>query len=145
MNAMHSYRNRIRQYLRTVAPVPAASSFSLSSSGIDSRGCPDLIPNVLLFAEAPALDATELPDGATLTYTLLECGDSLLRSVSSSIALGTMTGAGGKGAKAAVFAGRPKFRSSAQWWGLRVDASAGVNAANKEIALEVALTGDPNW
>jgi hypothetical protein len=71
---MHPLRARLPQHDRSVnTPAPGASE---KSSSLDSLDLADLLPDVLLFAEAPAFTAEELPPGESFTFELLEGGDS---------------------------------------------------------------------
>jgi hypothetical protein len=138
---MHSYRTRLKTNCQRVAAGPSESSTSVSEP-IDGGHLGDLVPDILFFIDAPALDGSQLPDGATLTYTLLESRDAHFRDVQSSTVLGVQAGAGGVGAVAAAFCARPAFRGG-NFFGLRVDASAGVHVKSERFALQVALTGTP--
>jgi len=130
--------SQARNWNRT-APVPTAGSYSLSPA-VDGGELAPAIPNLLAYVDAPAMSAAELPDGATATYTLLECADAGLTSPSSSTVLGVQTGAGGIGAAAATFASRPQYRGG-QYIGLRVDASSGASFAGLSFTLKWALLG----
>ena len=133
----HSYRQRLRDVLRFAVTPPAASSSSLSPP-VPGDVLADLIPDLLVYIEAPALSVSQLPNNATVTFTLIECADPGLSSVISSTVLGVQTGAGGAGAGAAVFASRPKY-AGGKYLGMSIAASSGVNVSGANYALAFAL------
>jgi hypothetical protein len=131
----HALRNRLGQHSRSATP-PAAGGFSLSGA-LNGGELANLIPDVLFYTEAPALDASQLPDGETITYTLIESRDDRLSDPNTTTTLGVQTGAGGAGAAAVIFACRAKYRGGS-FIGLRVDASARANVAHEDFTLGVA-------
>jgi hypothetical protein len=98
-----------------------------------------LIPAILFYLQAPALTTTQLPDGETVTYTLVEGNDPTFGSVVSSTVMGVQTGAGSAGAAAAIFAALGKF-AGGQYIGLKITASASANASGMPITLAIAST-----
>lgn len=125
-----------RNWSRTASP-PAPGSFSLSAA-IRGAELSAAVPNLLAYVDAPALSAAELPDGESVTYTLVECADPRLGEVHSSTILGVQVGVDGKGAAAATCGARPRRRGGA-YIGLRVDASAGAKLAGLKFTLNWAL------
>jgi hypothetical protein len=131
----HALRHRLGQHSRRATP-PAAGGFSLSGA-LNGGELANLLPDVLFFVEAPALDASQLADHETITYTLVECRDDRLSDPTATTTLGVQTGAGGAGAAAAIFACRAKYRGGS-FFGLRMDASARANVAHEDFSLGVA-------
>jgi len=115
---------------------PAASNYALSAP-VSGNTIEDLIPDLLFYVMAAALNVSQLPNGATLTFTFIECSDIALSSVISSTVMGVQTGASGTGAAAAIFACQPKY-AGGQYMGLRIDASSTANVGGSSYTLAIA-------
>ncbi len=137
---MHSHRSILRDRYQWDASIPAGGASS-QSAGVSDSAHSDLQPDFLLFVEAPALSVTELPNGQTITYQLLESNSSNLSSPTDTIAMGVQTGAGGVGAAAAIVAARRTY--SGKYFGLKITASATANASGYRVPLRTALTASP--
>jgi hypothetical protein len=134
---MHPFTRLLRdETYRRIDEGPEAGSFTLSAS-IPGGSLTRFYPDVLFYVDAPTLDADELPDGESITYTLTEGND--LQSPSNESIIATQTGSGGKGSIGRTFAVRPKLRGG-QLFGLRIDATAGARVKHAKFGFGVALT-----
>jgi len=130
-----SQRLALLQRSRAI-PAGGASASTPPMSGGDLA---PLLPALLFYVQPPAMTTTQLPDGETLTYTLVEGNDSTFATTVSTTVLGVQTGAGGVGAAAATFASPAKL-AGGRYIGLKITASASANAAGVSITLAIAAT-----
>lgn len=128
------------QHSQSAAQGPAGGA-SITTNGIDGGQLPRPIQNILAYVDAPALNGTQLPNGETLTFSLLESNDRTFATFTSQTTMGVQTGAGGNGAPAACFAARPKL-AGGTYLAMRVTASAGANASGDTLILGFALGTD---
>jgi hypothetical protein len=129
---------RLSLFRRSVN-IPAAGASAVSPGAVDGGDLAPLLPAILFYVQSPSLTAGQLPDGETITYTLVEGNDPAFASPTSSTVMGVQTGAGGAGAAAAIFAAPGKFQGG-KYVGLKITASAGANAAGVSITLAIAQT-----
>lgn len=116
------------------APAASASAVTpyLTSTDITPyAGC--LLP----FVEAPALTVSQLPNGATVTFTLLESNDPTFTTNITSTVMGVQTGASGTGAAAATFCAEPAY-AGGKYMAMKIAASSGVNLAGISYTLMLA-------
>jgi hypothetical protein len=128
---------RLAMLQRSVAiPAGGASAFTPPVNGTDLA---DVLPTILFYVLAPAMTTSELPDGQTFTYTLVESNDPAFGSTISTTVMGVQTGAGSAGAAAAAFAAQAKLQGG-RYIGLKIAASSTANAAGTSITLAIAAT-----
>jgi hypothetical protein len=130
--------NHLQSLLARSVNIPAGGA-SAASPPISGGDIAPLLPAVLFYVQAPALLTAQLPDGQTLTYTLVEGNDPTFASDSNETVMGVQTGAGGAGAAAAIFAAKGKFQGG-QYIGLKITASSTANAAGASVTLQIAGT-----
>lgn len=107
--------------------IPAGGATALSPS-YDGSQQGFLHPNCVAVIDTPALTTSQLPNGETITFQLLESNSPTLSTPISTTTLGVQTGAGGVGAAAVTFGGRLKY-AGGRYWGIAAVASASANAA----------------
>jgi len=136
---MHPLRSRLRDNCQFPCTVPAGGASAVGPSADSALS--DLVPEVLMYVEPPAMSAAALPNGETITYALVESSSPALNSPSNTITLCVQTGAGGAGAPAACGAARPTYGN--KYFGLKITCSAGANAPGVVVPLRTALTQTP--
>jgi hypothetical protein len=84
--------------------------------------------DLLFCVNAPALSTGQLPDGETLTYSLVTSNVANFGSIATSVQIGVQKGAGGAGVPAQILAA--KFPGGpGSFWGLQIVASSAAAAS----------------
>lgn len=115
----------------------AAVTSDSIDTGVSSRG---IQPNGVEFLlTAPALNATEMPDGKTMTYDLLGSDNADLSAPSVTMPrVIIQTGAGGVGAAGATHRYRPAANGP-RYWGFKGTGSASGNATTASATFEATF------
>ena len=112
---------------------PAGSGTATATiQATNFEGWPALVANLLACIDVQALTTTQLPNAATLTFSILMSNSYNLAAPISTTQIGVVTGANSTGAAAQTFAGRIPT-TGGQFIGLQIVASSGAAAS--------ALTG----
>jgi hypothetical protein len=84
------------------------SGVTAASDVIDTQNSPfgDFAAPIDVVITAPALTATQLPDGKSNTYTVEHSTSADFGTSATALTLGTQTGAGGAGDAGGIFRGR---------------------------------------
>ena len=120
----------------TVAVALPAAPGTVESGSVDLGDAPH-VSGAEIRVNVPALDATELPDGETVTVTVEESDDDV--SFAAARVVGVVTGAAGAGAEAASFRYAPAS-TGARYHRLSAVSSAGAgdqSGSSAEIQIVV--------
>lgn len=123
-----------------VLPAAGTTSFTSPVDGTLEISGAISTTGVLFYCELPALTATQLPNGQTITVSLVEGNDpTFATQVVTTTQVGVLTGVGVSGSAKAVFATRPAAVGG-RYIGFKAVASAGAAASGVAFALGVAKT-----
>lgn len=116
-------------------PAGGATSYSAPLNNIEFPGT----DKALFYVDVPAFTVTQLANGQTVAFSLVEGNDPTFAGVVSTTAMGTVAGAGGVGSKAVTLAARPALVGG-QYFGLKAVASASAAVSSVSVNLGVAKT-----